>query len=105
MPIIPHMLAHDIPARSTPDGPVLYFLWDRDVTLDELRAILADRAHPEHLALFSLLLREARPDEVWAFVRPEKVVAEWEDLAPRLGRKRAFWEWLLAGWRRLGYLE
>jgi hypothetical protein len=65
---------------------------------------LADAAHPERLPLLRVLLREARPDEVWAFVTPQQVVTEWDRLAPGLGRRRDFWLWLIEKWRALGYL-
>lgn len=53
------------------EARVPYFFWDRNVTVGELRAVLADAAHPERLPLLRVLLREARPDEVWAFVTPQ----------------------------------
>ncbi|MEM1031740.1 MAG: hypothetical protein AAF928_06695 [Myxococcota bacterium] len=78
------------------------FVWDRRLTKAELRDALVDPSHPEHDALLSLLLREARPDRVWAWTSPEHVAEHLERIAPRLGRRRAFWEWLFEGWRRLG---
>jgi hypothetical protein len=36
---------------------------------------------------------------VWAFTTPELVSRNWEKLSPHLGRRRAFWEWLLQQWR------
>jgi hypothetical protein len=81
-----------------------YFLWDRSITVAELRDVLANPAAPDRDALLALLLREARPDEVWAFVSPHVVAAEWPRLAPRLGARRAFWGWLLEEWRKLGLL-
>ncbi|MCE7937147.1 hypothetical protein DCC79_02625 [bacterium] len=82
-----------------------YFFWDRRITAADLREAIADRSHPEHVDLLAHLLREARPDEVWEYVSPEQVAAEWPRLAPRLGRRRAFWEWLIEGWVRLGFLD
>jgi len=99
------MLRQPVPTRSTPSGPVPYFLWDRDITVDAMRAILADKDHPERVPLLALVLREARPDEVWEYVTPYEVADDWHLLEPRLGRKRAFWAWLLASWRELGYLR
>lgn len=83
---------------------VPYFLWDRAVTVGQLRAILADGGHPQRPALLRALLREARPDDVWRFVTPQQVAAEWDAIAPGLGRRRAFWQWLLQQWRALGLL-
>jgi len=82
-----------------------YFLWDRRMSEAELRQILIDAAHPEHVDMLALLLREARPDEVWMYITPAQVAAEWPSVAPRLGRRRSFWGWLLEGWRKLGFLN
>lgn len=86
------------------DDEVPYFFWDRDVTVSQLRAVLAHSGAPRRLELMAHLLREARTDEVWAFVSPQDVAAEWSELAPRLGRRRPFWAWLLEEWRALGLL-
>lgn len=88
----------------TESGSVPYFLWDRAVTVAQLSAVLADPAAPDREALLALLLREARPDEVWEFVSPQTVAAEWSRIAPRLGGRCAFWAWLLDEWRDLGLL-
>jgi len=87
------------------EGRVPYFLWDRRVTVGELRAVLDDPTNPQRIPLLRELLREARPDEAWAFVSPHTVSREWDQLSPGLGRRRAFWRWLLDLWRELGYLR
>jgi hypothetical protein len=84
---------------------VPYFLWDRNVTVGELRAVLASESDPRRMPLLRTLLREARPDEVWNFVTPGLVAREWDLIAQGLGRRRAFWEWLLSAWRANGYIE
>ena len=38
--------------------------------------------------------------EVWMFTTPEEIGRRWEQVAPRLGRRRAFWELLLGEWKR-----
>ncbi|MCA9671812.1 MAG: hypothetical protein KC503_39705 [Myxococcales bacterium] len=55
--------------------------------------------------MLALILREARPDDVWSWVTPQVVADELDLLAPMLGRKKQFWLWLVAGWRRLGLLR
>ena len=84
---------------------MLPFAWDRTLSEERLRAALADAAHPDHDRLLALLLREARPDQVWAFTTPDHVAEHLDRLAPRLGRRREFWVWLFEGWRRLGLLS
>ncbi len=82
-----------------------YFLWDEDVSVAELRAILAgSHGGARREQVLGKMLREARDTDVWHFVTPEEVAAELPRLARRLGRRRAFWEWLIEGWRADGLL-
>jgi len=100
------MSAPDFTAAGFPDDrAVPYFLWDRRVTVGELRSALADPSNSQRITLLRILLREARPDEVWSFVTPELVVREWRSISPGLGRRRAFWQWLLGAWREHGFLR
>jgi hypothetical protein len=50
-----------------------YFSWDEDISIDELRAILAgpDDDRRDHFA--AKLLREARDTDVWQFLTPIEV--------------------------------
>jgi len=87
------------------ESAVPSFLWDRNITVGEFRGVLADDSNPRRISLLRVLLREARPDEVWWFVTPETVLREWDAIAPGLGRRRGFWEWLLSAWREHGFLH
>ena len=102
--IIEHM--HDLlVTRTRSDGrQVPYFLWDRDVSVEEFRAILSDPDNPGYVPMLALLLREARPRDVWAFVSPHDVTAAWDDVVTRLGRRREFWTWVFESWRARGYV-
>jgi hypothetical protein len=92
-------------ARFDDEHAIPYFLWDRKVTVGELRSALADKTDPRRIPLLCALMREARPDEVWSFVSPWTVADEWQSIAPGLGRGRQFWEWLLQTWREHGFLR
>ena len=72
------------------------------MTLSELRLRLATAPEPERLRLLGKILREARDPDVWRFVTPEQVVRCWPGLVRHLGRRRAFWEFLLAEWGEAG---
>jgi len=50
------------------------------------------------------MLREARDIDVWRFVRPVEVAGALERLRRALGRRYAFWSFLIKGWRRHGLL-
>ena len=81
-----------------------YFLWDEPMTVRELRDRMATASPPERTRLLAKILREARDTEVWAFTSPSDVVAKWQELSLHLGRRRAFWEFLLQEWRRAGFI-
>lgn len=76
-----------------------YFLWDEDLSIDELRCALCGTDREERLRLLGKMLREARDIDVWRFVSPDEVARELPALGRRLGRRRRFWEWLIRGWR------
>ena len=82
-----------------------YFLWNEDLSIDELRERLTTAPEQEKLRLLAILLREARDIDVWKFVTPNAVAKVFPQIAHRLGRRRDFWQWLLDGWRQDGYLE
>jgi len=82
-----------------------YFLWDEDLSIDELRARLRGPDDAERLRLLGKLLREARDTDVWEFVTPEEVAHALPAVSRRLGRRRGFWEFLIEGWRQDGILS
>jgi hypothetical protein len=81
---------------------VPYFLWDAPMTVAELRSRLAG---PERMRLLGTILREARETDVWRFTTPSEVIEAWPELRRYLGRRRAFWEFLLERWRSLALHE
>lgn len=83
-----------------------YFLWDEDVSIAELRSLLRDGSEddPHRLRLLGKMLREARDIDVWSFVTPAAVARTLPSVLRRLGRRRAFWEFLIEGWRADGLL-
>jgi len=81
-----------------------WFVWDEDLSVQELHAILDDERHPRWVELAGKVMREARDDQVWLFLGVARVVARYAEIAPRLGRRRAFWDYLLEAWRRHGLI-
>jgi hypothetical protein len=79
-----------------------YFLWDEDTSISELRAALSGTDAHERQRLLGKMLREARDTDVWLFVSPRVVAAELPGLERHLGRRRAFWEYLIGSWRAHG---
>ena len=77
-----------------------YFLWDEDVSIGELHQALSRPDSPRRDQLLAKMLREARDIDVWHFIRPLEVARVLERLRRRLGRRYAFWRFLIDGWRR-----
>jgi hypothetical protein len=86
------------------DGP--YFLWSDDdqVTEAELRERLRAPDDAERALWEARVMREARYGDVWKYVSLDDVLRDWELIQRHLGRMRAFWEFLLKGWRDDGLL-
>jgi len=82
-----------------------YFLWDEDVSIDELHQLLSSPDSPRRDQVLGKMLREARDIDVWHFVRPAEVARVLERLRRRIGRRYAFWAFLIEGWRRLDLLR
>jgi hypothetical protein len=82
-----------------------YFLWDEPMTNAALRERLGTASPGERARLLGKILREARDTDVWLFTTPAEVAQRWGVLAPHLGRRRAFWEFLLGQWRAEGLLD
>ena len=82
-----------------------YFLWDESTTVAQLQAAI-EQAKPEEWArLVGKVMREARDTDVWRFVTPRAVWKRRALLDRYLGRRRAFWRYLLEGWHRDGFLS
>ncbi len=82
-----------------------YFTWDAPVSNREIRRALREGADDERLHWLARILREARYDDVWRYVSLRRdVLPNWERLRPRLGRRRALFEFLIDRWRNAGLI-
>jgi hypothetical protein len=72
-----------------------YFLWWADATVGDLRAHLTSSNAAERAYWMAALLREANTRDVWLYVTPDEVRAEWPRLLRHLGRSRDLWAYLL----------
>jgi hypothetical protein len=75
-----------------------YFLWDVDLTLAAFRQLLADADGETQMYMIAKLMRQAKPDDVFTFVTLARVRQHWPAIAPQLGNKREFWQWILDAW-------
>lgn len=95
---------HISPDTSDADA-VPYFNWDAPVTNSAVRRALAEGTDDDKLFWIARILREARYPDVWRYVSLRRdVLPRWEQLRGRLGRQRAFWEFLIGRWRADGLI-
>jgi hypothetical protein len=81
-----------------------YFLWDEDTSIADVRSAIAVGVGYDHDRLLGKMLREARDIDVWHFTTPAHVAAHLERLQRIVGRRYAFWRYLIDGWRQDGLL-
>ena len=95
------------PLSTLLDDPsaIPYFLWDEPLTVGELRRRLESGSEQERIRLLAKMLREARDADVWRFTTPQQVFRQFPKLKPYLGRRRAFWEFLLHRWHEAGLID
>jgi len=98
------MLSFTPPERRTDAQGRPYFLWDCDLTIEEFRARLEDPDPEVRAYLVGKLMRQAKPDDVFLFVRPGEIRKLWPRLLRYLGRSREFWTWLFDTWEAQGHV-
>jgi len=96
------VLSYTAPDKLTDSQGRPYFLWDCDLTLEEFRRGLEDSDPEVRAYLVGKLMRQAKPDDVFQFVRPRAVRELWPRLLRYLGRTRGFWTWLFDTWEGQG---
>jgi len=96
------MLAVTPPDRMTDPHGRPYFLWDCDLTLAQFREALETRDEAVQAYLVGKLMRQAKPDDVFTFVRPGTIRRLWPTLLPYLGHTRPFWVWIFERWEASG---
>lgn len=88
-----------------PDA-VPYFNWDAPVTNAVVRKALADGNEEDKIFWIARILREARYPDVWKYVKLRRdVLPRWDALVTRLGRQKAFWQFLIGSWRSDGLID
>ena len=65
-----------------------YFCWDRSWSVDDIKAKLAESAPKDWSMLAAWIMREARFEDVWVFLRPDEIAARFGELKSLLGRKQ-----------------
>lgn len=78
----------------------LYFFWDYDIAEDDLRAILAGDNETEKAWAMSRLLEAATWDDIWRFITPNDLRANFDRLRFRFPRDREMWAYALQRWTK-----
>lgn len=81
-----------------------WFIWDVPITDAQLRERLRHPDADTRAQWQARVLREARYSEVWEYLSLQDVLDDWSAIERHLGRRRAFWSYLLDGWRKDGLL-
>lgn len=74
-----------------------YFLWDYDLTEDQVREILRTGNRATKAWLVSRILTSAKFDDVWKYLSPSEVVEIFPDTRMRPTLK-SIWEQALKAW-------
>ena len=74
-----------------------YWLWDYDLTETDVRRILAGKNEVERRWLMGRILTSAHFRDIWQYLKPKQILAEWANLRLRPDVKnnwqRAFKVW------------
>jgi len=81
-----------------------YFLWDCEMTLEAFDRGLRGPDPEVRAYLVGKLMRQAKPDDVFAFVSARTIRELWPRLERHLGQSRRFWTWLFAVWESQGHV-
>ncbi len=76
-----------------------YFIWDYDLTEDDVRAILRGDNEYEKLWVMVRILESARWSDIWSYLTLAQVRHYWPQLYRRMRREvRDVWAWAMEVW-------
>jgi hypothetical protein len=76
-----------------------YFIWDYDLTEEEVRAILRGENEYEKLWVMVRILESARWSDIWRYLTIGEVQRYWPQLYRRMRREvRDVWAWAMEVW-------
>ncbi|MBN1658701.1 MAG: hypothetical protein JXA93_09885 [Anaerolineae bacterium] len=76
-----------------------YFLWDYDLSEEEVRAILRGSDEVEKAWLITRILEYARWDDIWRYLTVDDLWGNLHRLHFRWPRDRELWTYALKRWR------
>jgi hypothetical protein len=76
-----------------------YFIWDYDLTEDDVRAILRGDNEYEKVQMMVRILERCPWEEIWHYLRLEQVHHYWSQIRPKIRRElRPTWELAMKVW-------
>jgi hypothetical protein len=83
-------------------GRRLSFLWDYDLSEEEVRRILIEGTPAERGWIIGRILEYAPWKEIWHYLAPEQIERDFEHLHFRSPRERELWAYALKRWLHAG---
>ncbi len=78
-----------------------YFIWDYDLTEEDVRGILRGDNEHEKTQMMVRILESTRWDDIWKYLTLAQVMENWHLIRPRMRREvREVWDWALEVWQR-----
>jgi len=87
------------------DDKIPYFMWDYRYTVGEIKTILSEGTETERIWLMAKIMRDARYCDVWKFMSLQDFLKYRQQLMPRLGRQKGFWQFLYSRWLTYGIVQ
>lgn len=78
-----------------------YFIWDYDLTEEDVRTILHGDNEYEKIQMMVRILESARWDEIWRYLTLAEVQRYWPQIYRHMRREvRDVWAWAMEVWAR-----
>ena len=87
-------------STSSNTGGRLYFLWDYDISEDQVRRILSSGTTAEKAWIITRILEYAKWDDIWRYLTLTDIRGHLEHLHFRHPQDRELWAYALDRWSR-----
>jgi hypothetical protein len=82
----------------SPNPPRLYFLWDYDLTEEQVRALLRNGSPVEQAWLIGRILEHCRWNDIWRYLTVKQIQEHLGQVHFRRPADRELWTYALARW-------
>jgi hypothetical protein len=86
------------------DETIPYFFMDYRYAVGQVKKILAEGSESQRIWLIAKIMRDAHYCDVWKFISLRNFLKYHEQIMPRLGRLRGFWQFLFSRWIKYGII-